>query len=241
MTRIVISQPMYFPWVGFIEQIRLADVFVIYDDVQFSKGSFTNRVQIKTKQGSQWLTVPIKLKHLGMKINEMIANEDTAWRSKHRNQLIEAYKDAPFVDDMLKVVDEVFKLKSDKLSLLAHHSTLALIEYLRIKSDIRFVRSSDLGIHGTGSQRVFDIVQSLGGTTYITGHGARNYLNHEMFDAVGISVEYMKYRCVPFPQLNGPFTPFVTTLDLIANCGRNCSDFICSETVNWKVFLDESE
>ena len=48
MTVVVISQPMLFPWVGMFEQIRLADVYVHYTDVQFSKGSFVNRVQIKT-------------------------------------------------------------------------------------------------------------------------------------------------------------------------------------------------
>ncbi|NBX37756.1 MAG: hypothetical protein EBR10_11170, partial [Planctomycetes bacterium] len=50
--RIVISQSMYFPWVGFLEQMSLADIFVVYDDVQFSKGSFTSRVQAKTAAGS---------------------------------------------------------------------------------------------------------------------------------------------------------------------------------------------
>ena len=49
--KVVISQPMLFPWVGMLEQIMLADVFVHYADVQFSKGSFTNRVQIKDSTG----------------------------------------------------------------------------------------------------------------------------------------------------------------------------------------------
>src|SRR5690606_29856763 len=66
---IVISQPMYFPWVGQLEQLRLADTFVFYDDVQFSKGSFSNRVQIKTEAGMRWMTVPLKDLHLGQLIN----------------------------------------------------------------------------------------------------------------------------------------------------------------------------
>ena len=59
MTTVVVSQPMLFPWVGLFEQIRLADVFVHYDDVAFSKGSFFNRVQIKTLEvGSKWFNGP---------------------------------------------------------------------------------------------------------------------------------------------------------------------------------------
>ena len=58
--RVVISQSMYFPWVGMLEQIRLADVFIHYDDVQFSKGSFSNRVQVKQPDGtSAWMTIPL--------------------------------------------------------------------------------------------------------------------------------------------------------------------------------------
>ena len=55
MKTVVISQPMYFPWIGIFEQIRLADVFVFYDDVQFTRG-FINRVQYKTPQGTGWIT-----------------------------------------------------------------------------------------------------------------------------------------------------------------------------------------
>ena len=47
MKTVVISQPMYFPWVGMLEQMALADVWVHLDDAQFSKGGFFNRVQIK--------------------------------------------------------------------------------------------------------------------------------------------------------------------------------------------------
>ena len=58
---VVISQPMFFPWVGIFEQIRLADIFVHFDDVQLPWGSsFINRVQIKTKDGIKWLTIPIR-------------------------------------------------------------------------------------------------------------------------------------------------------------------------------------
>ncbi|MBC8123824.1 MAG: WbqC family protein, partial [Gemmatimonadaceae bacterium] len=59
MNTVVISQPMLFPWIGMFEQICLADVYVHYDDVQFSKGSFSNRVQVKSASGSKWITVPL--------------------------------------------------------------------------------------------------------------------------------------------------------------------------------------
>ena len=62
MTRVVVSQTMFFPWIGLFEQVRLADVFVHYDDVQFARG-FMNRVQVKVADGWRWLTAPTTGQH----------------------------------------------------------------------------------------------------------------------------------------------------------------------------------
>ena len=90
---------------------------------------------------------------------------------------------------------------------------------------------------GKGSGRVLDIVKSVGGTTYITGHGARNYLAHETFEANGIRVEYIDYQKKEYPQLHGAFNPYVSSLDLVANMGRAGAEMICSGTKYWKEFL----
>ncbi len=236
--QVVISQSMYFPWVGFLEQLRLADVFVFYDDVQFSKGSFTNRVQIKTAGGSHWMTVPLTGLHLGQRIDEVaLDTQRKDFRASHRDLLRQAYKDAPFANDMLALVDDVFAQPMTTLSDLARASTLALADYFGLKSKLRILDVATLGIEGSGSPRVLDIVRSLAGTVYVTGHGARNYLDHQAFEDAGIAVRYMQYRCLPYPQLHGEFTPYVSGLDLFANCGKDGARMICSEATDWKEFV----
>lgn len=238
--RVVISQSMYFPWVGFLEQLRLADMFVFYDDVQFSKGSFTNRVQIKTAAGSRWLTVPLQGIQLGQRIEQVRLDETRDWRGQHREMLRQAYQKAPFREDMLNLVDNVFARPATTISELSQGSTMALAEYFGLTNHLRFLDSSKLGIKGSGSQRVLDIVLALGGDVYITGHGARNYLDNESFERASVSVQYMQYLCTPYSQLHGEFTPYVTGLDLIANCGRAGIEYICSDTVYWRNFINES-
>ncbi len=102
MNNIAISQPMYFPWIGLFEQILLSDIFVFYDDVQFSKGSFTNRVQIKTPQGSRWLTVPIKKSKLNTKINEVYIDNKKNWKESHLSSLKNTYGNHKYFEDVLK-------------------------------------------------------------------------------------------------------------------------------------------
>jgi hypothetical protein len=231
---IVISQPMYFPWVGMLEQIRLADDYVDYVDVAFSKGSFTNRVQIKTAAGPQWLTIPLRDLHLGQPIQDVLMDERQNWRRRHRASLAQAYARTPFVADMLSLVDEVFDTPGDQLAALTLHSMRAVHSYFGFDRPARFHRSSEMGIGNASSERVLAIVRHLGGTRYVTGHGALKYLDHALFDAASISVEYMMYQKLEYPQLFPPFTPFVSVLDLIANMGKDGRSKIVSGTCPWR-------
>lgn len=232
---IVISQSMYFPWVGLLEQIRLADIFVHYDDVQYSKGSFSNRVQVKGINGIGWMTLPLRDYHLGQRIDEVMLDDRIDWRSKHREMLRQAYRKAPFRDEMLGVVDRVFDQAAVTVADISRLSMLELSTYFGLARP-QFLSSQVLPVLGASSERVCNIVEHLEGTIYITGHGARNYLNHGLFAEKGISVEYMRYERTPYPQLHGDFTPYVTALDLIANCGLEGAAWIHSGTIGWKEF-----
>lgn len=238
--RVVISQSMLFPWVGLLEQIRLADVFVHYDDVQFSKGSFVNRVQIKTAAGVSWMTVPTRNLHLGQRICEVEIAPPSQWVDQHLSLLKESLGGAPYADDAINLAESVYAAAHDDLGSIARASMLALSDYFGLVDGRRFVDVSTLDIGGSSSQRVLDVVKRVGGRQYITGHGAARYMDHALFDRAGIEVRYMEYRLQPYPQLHGDFTPYVSGLDLIANCGREGRRHISSETISWEKFLHES-
>lgn len=236
---VVISQPMYFPWVGMLEQVRLADHFVFYDDVQFSKGGFVNRVQIKTAAGTKWLTVPLHGLSLGQRIQDVQIDSRKDWRRQHLDMLRQAYADAPHSKDMLRLVEDTFDANPKSVGDLSRLSIMILCDYFGLNRQGNFQGIQSLGIPGAGSDRVLKIVLHLEGDTYITGHGARQYLDHEAFERADVSVRYMNYRCSPYPQLHGEFTPFVSALDLVANCGVEGEKLIRSTTLHWKEFLNE--
>jgi hypothetical protein len=238
--RVVISQSMLFPWVGMLEQVRQADVFVHYDDVQFSKGSFVNRVQIKTAEGTNWMTVPLRDVHVGQRIADVRIAPAEKWVSRHLALLARSFKGAPYSDDAIALARGVYAAGHTRLGDLARASLMAQVTYFGLDAGRRFVDVQLLGIEGAGSQRVLDVVRRLGGTSYITGHGAARYLDHRLFDAAGIQVEYMDYRCLPYPQGNGAFTPYVSGLDLVAHCGRDGLRNIASQTLPWREFVHEA-
>ena len=237
--RVVISQSMLFPWVGMLEQIRLADVFVHYDDVQYSKGSFVNRVQVKLPEGIRWMTVPLQDFHFGQRVDELQPNGAKDWRRQHLDLLARSFKSAPFRDDAIGLAKAVYVQQYASVGDLSRASMLALADYFGFASGRHFLDVRDLDVPGISTDRVLAVVQRLGGGTYITGHGAARYLEHERFAAASIDVEYMDYRLLPYSQAHGPFTPYVSSLDLIANCGHAGLDVIVSKTLPWRQFINE--
>ena len=237
--KVVISQPMYFPWVGMFEQIRLCDVYVHYDDVQFSKGSFTNRVQIKTNspQGFNWLTVPLRNNELGSNINKLKIDDQKNWQHQHLEILKQAYRKSPYFTEMIDIVKQLFDCNTNTISDLSRTSIELIIDYFDLAENKSFYVSSALNIEGQSSERVYKIVRYFNGTHYITGHGAKNYLDHSLFENNGIEVDYMDYLKLPYSQLYGEFNPYVSILDIIANIGKQGRKYIISSTKYWKEFL----
>jgi hypothetical protein len=138
---------------------------------------------------------------------------------------------------MMDLVQEVYALPAGTICELAVASMMAIHAYFRFQKPAEIHSSSRLKTPGRSSERVLGLVRELGGSVYITGHGARQYLDHELFEREGVSVEYLDYQKTPYPQLHGDFTPFVSALDLIANCGRDGAKMIASPAVPWRTFL----
>tara|TARA_B110000483_G_scaffold58487_1_gene73058 strand:- start:4876 stop:5559 length:684 start_codon:yes stop_codon:yes gene_type:complete len=227
---------MFFPWSGLLEQIRLCDNFVFYDDAQYARGFF-NRVQIKSRNGVSWLSVPLKGQHRGQLINEVRISEDPYWRRKHRESFRHQYSEAPNLCDALGVLDEVYSEDCSTLADLARSSTMSLVKYFGLDAGRSFCDSSSIPTNAKSTQRLVDICLKLKTRKYLTGHGARNYLEHELFEENDMDVCYIEYGCPPREQLHGDFTPYVSALDLVANHGKAGLSLLKGSEVHWKEFL----
>lgn len=240
-SNIVISQPMFFPWKGLFEQLALCDVFVHYDDVQFPQGrSFMNRVQIITNSGIQWLTIPIDRKKSGKNINETVISYSNDWQNNHVKTLRHIFSHAPFRNDVIEIVHDVyFRYRYENLSELNIYAFEKIASYLELDGKV-FYRSSKLNIPGKSTQRLLDICKTLKAKKYITGHGAKNYFDHDLFESEDINVDYMNYQHEFYKQqYQTDYTPYVSILDLIASQGDKSRDYLVSKSQNWKEFIYE--
>ena len=234
---VAISQPYYFPWIGACEIYSLADVYVFLDDVNFQKQGLNNRIKIKSPSGLKWMTVQLAESSRHTPINRTSVLDFENTRKMHIEMFSRCYKDSPFFEQAIETMHDGLINNSDLLSNVAINSEKALFNFIAPKKEKEVVLSSTLGRKLTGSRGVLEMVQKLKGTVYLTAHGASNYLDHEEFERCGVEVRYMKYGLKEYPQQFGPFTPYVSGLDAIANLGIESQKLLHSETITWRNFL----
>ena len=145
--RVGVIQSCYLPWRGYFDFINSVDLFVIYDDVQYSTGSWRNRNRLKTRNGLQWITVPVRTR-LGQRIDEVLIGEVSGerWQDRHRRQLHDALHTAPHYADAVDIWEACVALPHARLTELNLDLTVAICRYLAI--DVPIVRSSDYSPHG---------------------------------------------------------------------------------------------
>lgn len=225
---------MYFPWVGFLSQMSMAHKIIWLDDVKYSKGSFTNRVQLKTDRHISWLTCTLKNKGKNYLIKDLeLSSEDVI--EKQLRQIKQAYGFSSFYNEICEVYKRTWKTGDDLCGSLIKSSQY-LCRQLGVNLPKQY-RSSEMGIRGVGSTRVLDLVKSIDGDLYLTGHGAKNYLQHEDFNASGVDVHYMIYDGYNWQQRGDLFSPYVTGLDLIANIKPDArSSYLKKTSIDWRSF-----
>lgn len=226
----VILQPSYIPWRGYFDQIRRADLFIFYDDVQYDKHGWRNRNQIKTASGKQWLTIPVHSQGAtqGVAIRDVQIDWRTPWPEKHLKALTSAYAKAPHFRHYLPMLEEFYARHDGCIADFTIETTIRLARELGLHQT-KFMRSSDLkGIDGHRTDRLIQILNQVGADHYISGPSAREYIEGAKFEEVGIRLEYMEYAYPEYPQLYPPFESHVSVLDLLFMTGKDALRFIAA-------------
>lgn len=223
--KVVINQSNYLPWKGYFDLIHDADLFVFYDDLQFTKNDWRNRNKLKTPRGAAWLTIPVG-KHLDRLICE-VALPAEGWAAAHWRAIEQNYRAAPYFARYAPPLQEALLGRPwQNLSDLNQHLVrLIAHDVLGIKT--RFADSRSYQLTAKKQDRVFELLRAVGATTYLSGPAAKAYLEESRFVDAGIELIWKDYGGYPeYPQLHPPFEPAVSILDLIFNTGPAAPHYI---------------
>lgn len=226
MKKVAMVQSNYVPWKGYFDMIAAVDEFILLDDFQYTRRDWRNRNMIKTPQGPQWLTVPVSVKgKYYQKINETEINEPR-WASEHWRSLEQNYRRAPCFEDIASWLEPLY-LGADytHLSVLNRRLIEAVCTYLNI--DTVLTSSSNYVLIDGMTERLADLCVQAGGSEYISGPMAKDYIEAEKFTARDVKLTWFDYLgYAEYPQLWGAFTHNVSILDLLFNCGREAPRYM---------------
>jgi len=211
-----IHQPQYLPWLGYFDKMDRADVFCFLDNVQYKKNEWQNRNRIKTATGWQWITVPVKYR-FPQRIGEVEIDHARAWPKKHLQALVTNYAKTPFFSQCMPLLERTLTGRWHFLSDL----NICLVEGLQemLGIEVRTVRASGMDLREDPTDRLIDICRSLGADTYLAGKGGGSYMDLTRFREQGVRVVFQDFVHPVYPQLFGPFTPHLSVVDLLFNCG----------------------
>jgi hypothetical protein len=224
---LVVLQPGYLPWLGFFDQMRRADAFVYYDDVQFDKHGWRNRNRIKTPRGPHWLTVPVLHHGRGRPlITETLIDNTSDWARKHVRTLRQYYARAPHLDAYLPEIESVLRRRWTHLVDLDVEVAGLMAGWLKLTPNVS--RASRLGVGGGQSERLVNLCLHFGARRYLSGSSARAYLDAGLFERNGIEVVWQDFQHPVYPQQSDPFVPFLSAIDLLFNCGDDSARILAS-------------
>jgi hypothetical protein len=224
-----ILQPGYLPWLGFFEQLYRSDVFVIYDDVQYDKEGWRNRNRIKTVNGIQWLTVPVRLKFSDHPlITEVRINNEVNWQKKHLSSIKQNYGRAPFFKDYEGLFEEAYSKHWEFLADLDLYLILKLAECLGIDGK-RIFRSSRLPVKGERIERLVCLCKHFESDVFYEGKAGKTYIDERAFLTEGIRVEFQDYKHPVYNQLYGEFISHLSVIDLLFNHGRESLSILTNQ------------
>lgn len=225
--RLSINQPAYLPWLGYFNRIAISDMHVVLDQVQFEKNSAVNRNKIRTANGWNWLTVPVRTKgKFGeLAINSVEIDNTSNWADKHWKAICHSYGKSPYFGRYAPYLEQLYQRPWTRLvDLMDAINHYFIDEVLALATPLKY--GSTMNVDGKKSDLVLNICRELGATVYLSGPFGRDYLEHEKFEAAGIAIEYHDYVHPEYPQQYRPFEPYMSFLDLAMNCGERSRELI---------------
>jgi hypothetical protein len=222
--KVAVLQSNYLPWRGYFDLIHDVDLFVFYDDVQYTVNDWRNRNRVKTANGVVWITIPI-----GNQNDRRICDveiRDRGWSRKHWMTIEQSYRRAPHFAKVAPFLREMYARDWRSLSEL-NQATIRMIATDMLGIATAFRDSREFELHSSKGDRLLSLLQQLGADEYVSGPAAKAYLDADAYARAGITVTWKDYGAYPeYPQLHGSFVPDVSIVDVLMCCGDEAGHYI---------------
>jgi len=213
-----IHQPNFFPWLGYFDKIRRADMFVFLDEVDYPRsgskgmGSWTNRVKIDIHGAPTWIGCPVERLASGSVIRDARIATSELWQQKLLRTLQINYRRAPGFDRAYALIEPL--LKNPELRLVDYNTTAIRTIAAELGMECKFLFQSQIGTREHSTALLIEVLRAVGADAYLCGGGASGYQDDTLFERSGVRVIYQDYAS---PAYGTPekFIPGLSVIDYL--------------------------
>lgn len=212
--KVAIMQPYFFPYIGYFQLIASADVFVIYDNIKYTKKGWINRNRMLLNGSDAMFSLPLRKDSDSLDVVQREISTDFD-RAKLLNQIKGAYRGAPFFDDVFPLLERVIQNKDSNLFRYIRYSVEVVCEALGIRT--RIVTSSELPVERDlkSQDKVIAICKAIGADKYINSIGGVELYEKDEFYENGIDLSFINPWAFNYVQFGGEFVPWLSIIDVM--------------------------
>lgn len=212
--KVAIMQPYFLPYIGYFQLIEAVDVFIVYDNIKFTKKGWINRNRFLSNGSDSLFSIPLRKDSDFLNVVEREVSSDFN-PSKMLNQFKEAYRKAPFIAQTLPLLETILLYEDRNLFRFLRHGLEKTCQHLGITTP--FVDSSSLPIdHGLQSQdKVLALCNVTRASVYLNPIGGTELYDSDAFAKQGLDLRFLRSTLRPYPQFGEPFVPWLSILDVM--------------------------
>ena len=212
--KVAIMQPYFFPYMGYFQLIGAVDLFIIYDNIKYTKSGWINRNRFLRNGEDIVFTVPVRKDSDFLDVRDRAVAGDFD-RGKLLNQLREAYRRAPHFQEAFPVIQRSVMSPVENLFQYIHGSVVEVCRYLGIGTPL--VASSSIAVDPVlkAEDRVLALCKVAGASVYINSIGGQKLYSREQFEAEGVKLKFLESHAITYQQFGDPFVPSLSIVDVM--------------------------
>ena len=212
--RLAIMQPYFLPYTGYWQLIAAVDVFVVYDNIKYTKKSWINRNRFLVNGKEALFSLPLRKDSDFLDVNQRYL-ADSFDREDLVRRFREAYRKAPEFYAFMPILEDLIRFSSNNLFDYILNSIYKICEFLGIKTQV-IISSSVACDHSLkSSDRVQAICKALCADTYINPIGGTELYSKEDFKQNGVMLRFFRPKPFEYPQGTLDFLPWLSILDVL--------------------------
>jgi hypothetical protein len=209
-----IMQPYFLPYVGYYQLIAAVDLFIVYDNIKYTKKGWINRNRFLLNGCDATFSIPLKKDTDDLTVMERMISADFQ-PDKLLNQFRGAYQRAPYYRQVFPLLEDILHQPNVNLFDFILHAIRRTCDHLHITTDIRISSAMPIDHNLKGQEKVLALCKAAGASTYINAIGGRELYAREDFHTHNIDLKFIQSHPLTYQQFHSTFVPWLSIIDVL--------------------------